>query len=426
MASLVNPKTRPLFPAQNWKMGHKHKERGYRAALLRFLNAISRVARGKGQLCHVLEIYIGNNILAESIGKCKDCRYWSLWQLMEIFDTWQLSQILFRIECARKDAIRWEIEQGNRDSAITEKFKQDWIDSLLKDARELGKKAELESTNSRVNPNGGFSRALEDGLTYQELEYELRVLRESIQIDLSEKHVYIVSRNRHEYNSRDFFRETWGRVGIFFPSVRDDSFAAMRAYVHDLNTACVFHLMRVTEIGLRGLARRMRVTLPKKKALEWGQWQEIISAMSKKVDALAVSRHAGPRKDELLEFYRGAIGEFLGFKDAYRNFVMHMRDKSVYDPDEARSLVGRVSHFMNRLCQQIDEKGFVLTKSRIDRMISKIEAERAAEREKRKADEQSKSGIPEVRRNNAASDTSSAQQNQSETGSGESSKKAEA
>jgi hypothetical protein len=58
MASLVNPKTRPLFPAQNWKMGHKHKERGYRAALLRFLTAISRVARGKGQLCHVLEIYI--------------------------------------------------------------------------------------------------------------------------------------------------------------------------------------------------------------------------------------------------------------------------------------------------------------------------------------------------------------------------------
>jgi hypothetical protein len=37
----------------------KHEERGYRAALLRFLIAISRVARGKGQLCHVLEIYIG-------------------------------------------------------------------------------------------------------------------------------------------------------------------------------------------------------------------------------------------------------------------------------------------------------------------------------------------------------------------------------
>src|SRR6266576_670880 len=101
---------------------------------------------------------------------------------------------------------------------------------------------------------------------------------------------------------------------------------------------------------------------------------------------MAGTRHAGREKDELLEFYRGAIAEFQGYKDAYRNFIMHMREKIDYDSNEARSLIDRVSHFMTRLSGKIDEQGLALTEARVNKMLAKIDAD--IEEEKRKANEQ--------------------------------------
>jgi hypothetical protein len=39
------------------KFAPKHKKRGYKAALFRFLIAIFRIANRMGQLCHVLKVY---------------------------------------------------------------------------------------------------------------------------------------------------------------------------------------------------------------------------------------------------------------------------------------------------------------------------------------------------------------------------------
>ena len=181
-------------------------------------------------------------------------------------------------------------------------------------------------------------------MTYQELDYELKVLRGSIQFDLDSKHVYIVETEKQKYNTKDFILETRGLSGFYFPSVRRDATQSMLAYVRGLNTACVFHLMRITEVGLRALGRRMHVRLSRKRQLEWGQWNEILIEMRKKTDILA-NRKASNARDELLEFYRGSIGEFEGYKDAYRNFVMHMREKIEYDDGEAQSLIGRVSTY---------------------------------------------------------------------------------
>src|SRR6266576_6774055 len=97
---------------------------------------------------------------------------------------------------------------------------------------------------------------------------------------------------------------------------------------------------------------------------------------------MAGTRHAGREKDELLEFYRGAIGEFQGFKDAYRNFIMHMRERGDYDEDEARSLITRVAHFMTRLGNKIDEQEHALTPKRLQRLQEKLEAQEREAKEK--------------------------------------------
>lgn len=318
-------------------------------------------------------------------------RLLSLWEIMQLFDSWRLTKMLHLIECARRDGIKYEIDSGKRDEDVPQEFLDAWITNIIADARELATKAELECTQGRVGDNGALTLNL-TAITFQELDNELKVLRESVQTDLGKKYVYVIEHKKEEYITRGFMLDMWGRAGFHFPSIRNDINEAMWAYGTGRNTACVFHLMRLTEIGLRALARRMRIKLPRNRQLEWGQWNDIIVEMNKKSERIA-NKKAGKARDVLLEFYRGSVGEFLGFKDAYRNFVMHMREKSNYDEDEARSLIGRVAHFMDRLSGKIDEHGRILTDARIKRILAKVDAEIAAEKEEAQANEQAKTGV---------------------------------
>ena len=147
----------------------------------------------------------------------------------------------------------------------------------------------------------------------------------------------------------------WEHIWQRFPSAKTDCQEAVYCYVLERNIASIFHSMRVAEIGLRALARRMRVKLPKGKKLEWAEWQMILREMSKKTENIGQSVRAGPYKDEVLEFYNGAIGQFTGFKDEFRNQVMHVR--KTYDEFDAERSLTRVRDFMDKLADKIDEKG---------------------------------------------------------------------
>lgn len=153
----------------------------------------------------------------------------------------------------------------------------------------------------------------------------------------------------------------WSEIEQQFPSAKVDCEEAVYCYVLERNTASIFHSMRVAEIGLRALGRRMKVKLPKGKKLEWAEWQMILREMSKKIDTIGQTTKAGPAKDEMLEFYSGAIGQFNGFKDEFRNQVMHVRKN--YDEYDAERSLTRVRDFMGKLAGKIDEKGRTLKRN---------------------------------------------------------------
>jgi hypothetical protein len=77
--------------------------------------------------------------------------------------------------------------------------------------------------------------------------------------------------------------------------------------------------------------------------------------MRDKTDLVLRTAKAGPGKDEVLEFYNGAIGQFYGFKDEFRNQVMHVRQ--TYDEFEAERALTRVRDFMDKLAGKIDQNG---------------------------------------------------------------------
>jgi hypothetical protein len=137
-----------------------------------------------------------------------------------------------------------------------------------------------------------------------------------------------------------------GAVAKAFPSASKDIKEAGTAYSLGLNNASVFHSMRVLEAGLRALAKEFSLPF----GLE--QWQNIIEQIEAKVQGLK-SLPKGTAKVELQEFYSKAAKEFMYFKDAWRNHVMHARGS--YDEEEARKVLEQVDDFMRHLATKLAE-----------------------------------------------------------------------
>jgi len=144
-----------------------------------------------------------------------------------------------------------------------------------------------------------------------------------------------------------------------FPSARDDIREAGNCFATDLATACVFHLMRVAEIGLRVLAWDREAVLTGKGGvpldipLELASWDKILMELERAEEAIGDFPKTTAREGQFA-FYHGAMVEVRAFKNLYRNRVMHTREG--YDIHQAQSAMIHVRAFMQRLATKLSEK----------------------------------------------------------------------
>jgi len=209
------------------------------------------------------------------------------------------------------------------------------------------KQLELESALQRI---ARLQEKLSRPLTWKDYKIEMVTLREAFEDSLNDRYCYYA--NQAKYKIYKSCQKDWEQSIKAFPSAACDISSAVNCYLYGCNTACVFHLMRVAEFGLRALARERRVTLPKNRPLEWADWQALIDEIHKKVKVIANMKR-GPARETALRFYQGSLGEFEAFKDAYRNNVMHSREN--YDELQALSVMNHVREFMQRLSSKITE-----------------------------------------------------------------------
>src|SRR5688500_16871248 len=103
----------------------------------------------------------------------------------------------------------------------------------------------------------------------------------------------------------------------------------------ECDTAAVFHMMRAVEWALRAFCvdlgyyrlrcknkRSGKITY---KPIPFAQWEEILSGIESKAQKKSQALSRGKKKQGLQEFYLPAIQDFKGFRDAFRNHVMHAR-----------------------------------------------------------------------------------------------------
>ena len=128
-----------------------------------------------------------------------------------------------------------------------------------------------------------------------------------------------------------------------FPECSKDIAAAGRCLALEEPTACVFHLMRILEHGLRAMAEKVGLAAS---AMERENWKNVIDQIERRIRQQEQEPNSAEKAAQLKVRSEAAV-QFRYFKDAWRNHVTHSR--VTYDPRDAESIYVHVKEFMQHL-----------------------------------------------------------------------------
>jgi len=177
--------------------------------------------------------------------------------------------------------------------------------------------------------------------TQSKLHEGIKQLSNTVMLELDGRKFYGPLRRYEQYYEQPmlFGDEVFAK----FPSANNDIFEAGTCLALERGTACVMHLMRVCEVGLKVLAGALNVT-PQN---DWGAYfREIDVALDTRIKA------SGKRTiDE--QFYAEVRVTLDGVRIAWRNSTMHIDQN--YSPERAEEILIAVRGLMRHLATKLSE-----------------------------------------------------------------------
>lgn len=192
----------------------------------------------------------------------------------------------------------------------------------------------------------------ENPLSHSEMSTLSRELALRIQDESNLFSFFNLSRKEAEYfnDSEKLFGDDFA---LKFPS--EGTFElneAAKCYALGRSTACVFHLMRVMELGIKALSQCLGIPDPIKPSNR--NWSLMLKAIKEdgidqKWPNQAAKMAAGAEILESLYVSLDAV------RNPWRNATMHVENK--YTQEEAEHIFIAVKGFMKKLSTRMDEKG---------------------------------------------------------------------
>ncbi|MGI9073337.1 MAG: hypothetical protein ACR2JB_18970 [Bryobacteraceae bacterium] len=142
-----------------------------------------------------------------------------------------------------------------------------------------------------------------------------------------------------------YARPDWlakSEIDSAFPSALAEFQKAGRCYAYDESTACMFHLMRVIDFGLRIVAESLGV------AYEARNWMGIGNAIQTKMEAKYKDKLEDWKKVEPI--YAEVLTDIQAISRGHRNPVLHELEKK-YEGKEALYMLTVVEGFMSHLAK---------------------------------------------------------------------------
>jgi hypothetical protein len=254
----------------------------------------------------------------------------------QVIHWWWLSHELMRLETGTGDPSGWNFEV---------KMTMEFADYHFK-LVPMGDAAKL--------PFGRIKAEVQKfellGHYTSDVRQELRALRDGVQVELGKLDFAFLSPPTGKYFEQEklFGDLVYDKIEEARQDVKD----AGNCLAAGLPTACVFHLMRTAEFGLRKIAAKVGVKLKikgKRQPIEFATWGEVIQGIKTALASVRTLPH-GSRKNRKLQFYSDAAEHCTYIKDVWRNEVSHTRKR--YAESEALEVMQRLRHFMSLLAVQ--------------------------------------------------------------------------
>jgi hypothetical protein len=226
------------------------------------------------------------------------------------------------------------------------------LGELAEKARSLCEKFELDGAAYEADELHKFATAKPPAICpRRDTHDKLDRLLGQIQFGLDGKFfVYLTAERVKQWKSFESAGLVQNVKTAFGDDAAHDLEAAIDCYLSENDTACVFHLMRAVEHGLRALAWDRCVIFDKESPIELQDWGKIVDKLESKEKEIT-SYPKTVAREEQFEFYHSAMVELRAFKNLYRNPTDHAR--VFYDGPQALSALTHVSAFLRRLATKI-------------------------------------------------------------------------
>lgn len=264
----------------------------------------------------------------------------SFYELMEYFESRQFLDCLRSVHTFELYLKRCVEELGKWDEVIvTDDVQQ--LEAILTKVSASFPDAEFPWTLKQSIEAQAFGKT---DCSYHDLYMRVYIMRDAMEMELRHKRLVRVPGFREEYCDRKMaFGE---EVRFAFPSTERDTIEAGNCYAVGLETACVFHLMRVVDRGIHVLAEDMGIELTNE---PWGRILDKIES-----ELREIQKHKSDPRWESRDFYSQRVVELRTIKEAWRDPVAH---RSVfYSAKEAETVMSYTEKFMRGLSARIREK----------------------------------------------------------------------
>jgi hypothetical protein len=167
--------------------------------------------------------------------------------------------------------------------------------------------------------------------------------------ELSQIKTFYVSRTKEPFFEIDI--TTFGeRFKNDFASAIFEVDEAGKCHALGRSTACVFHLMRLMELGIKTIARSLGLPDPVKGSdRNWGQM------LGKILDEIKRRNSSKLWKNNDRELFESLYASLDAVRVAWRNTTMHVENK--YTDDESEHIFVATHGFMRKLSDRMDENG---------------------------------------------------------------------
>jgi hypothetical protein len=155
---------------------------------------------------------------------------------------------------------------------------------------------------------------------------------------LSRQFLYVPPALAEHYQPAPFWADVVGK----FPMAVDDTEAAGKCLAVGQGTACVFHLMRAMEVGLKALAENLEIPYAP-------SWESYLRQINDRVHKKPKLKSVEWKRDESV--YLELAGDLSAVKMAWRNPTMHVQRS--YDVEQAGEIYLAVRRFMQDLAKKL-------------------------------------------------------------------------